>query len=334
MKSRVCLSLAVSVCLLQIAVGLAAESKEAKFKDSFGEDKADLGPTGKNPFFILEPGYTLYLKGGKTDLTVTALDETKMVDGVKTRIVEERETSGGKADEVSRNYFAISKRTNNVYYFGEETRNYKADGTFTIGKDSWEAGKKGQKYGLLMPASPKVGDRYYQEVAPEVAMDRAEVVSLTETVRVPAGTFENCLKTEESSAIEGGKEYKTYAPGIGLLEDGSLKLVKHGQNIAKPEAGAKAEKPAKAEKGAKAGKGKTKAAAQEKKASVSASELPAGIRKAIDEAFPKGEIVEVQKEVSGDNPGQYDVVIRSDGKELEVEISPEGKVIETKPKGK
>ena len=34
---------------------------------------------------------------------------------------------------------------------------------------------------------------------------------------------------EEGSALESGKSYKTYAPGVGLLVDADLKLVKHGQ---------------------------------------------------------------------------------------------------------
>jgi hypothetical protein len=58
-------------------------------------------------------------------------------------------------------------------------------------------------------------------------MDRAEVVNLTETLKTPAGKFEKCLKTQESSALEGGKEHKLYAPGIGLIYDGSLKLTAH-----------------------------------------------------------------------------------------------------------
>jgi Concanavalin A-like lectin/glucanases superfamily len=58
---------------------------------------------------------------GLGELTITVLNETKMVDGVETRVVEERETKGGKLKEVSRNYFAISKRTNDVFYFGEVT---------------------------------------------------------------------------------------------------------------------------------------------------------------------------------------------------------------------
>ena len=72
------------------------------------------------------------------------------------------------------------------------------------------------------------------------------------------------------------------------------------------------------------------AAEQERKVSVLPSELPPVVRKAIEEAFPKGEIIRIQKEVEGEDPGQYDVDIRSGGKKYEVEISPEGKVIEAK----
>ena len=59
-------------------------------------------------------------------------------------------------------------------------------------------------------------------------MDRAEVTSLSEKMATPAGNFENCLKTGESSAIESVREEKIYAPGIGLIYDGSLKLTKFG----------------------------------------------------------------------------------------------------------
>jgi hypothetical protein len=60
-------------------------------------------------------------------------------------------------------------------------------------------------------------------------MDRAEIVSMSETVQVPAGKFENVLKVEESTPLEPtSKEYKLYARGIGLLKDGSLELVRYG----------------------------------------------------------------------------------------------------------
>jgi hypothetical protein len=63
-----------------------------------------------------------------------------------------------------------------------------------------------------------------------VAGDRAEIVSIAETVVATAGSFRNCLKTQETTPLEPkSKEHKYYAPGIGLIQDGSLKLTKSGQ---------------------------------------------------------------------------------------------------------
>jgi hypothetical protein len=60
-------------------------------------------------------------------------------------------------------------------------------------------------------------------------MDRAEIVSLDETCKTPAGTFPKCMKVKEGSAIETfAKEYKYHAPGIGLVRDEDLQLIKHG----------------------------------------------------------------------------------------------------------
>jgi len=75
-----------------------------------------------------------------------------------------------------------------------------------------------------------VNARYFQEVAPKVAMDRATIVSVTETVKTPAGEFTNCLKVEETTPLQRFvTEYKYYAPGIGMVQDGSMRLVKVGR---------------------------------------------------------------------------------------------------------
>ena len=130
---------------------------------------------------------------------------------------------------MSRNYFAISARTNSVYYFGEDVDMYK-DGRVTDHEGAWLAGVNGAKPGLMMPGEPLIGARYYQEVAPRVAMDRAEVVSLTAKVTTPAGAFTNVLRTTETTPLEpAAKEDKYYARGVGLIQDGSLKLVKYGK---------------------------------------------------------------------------------------------------------
>ncbi len=188
----------------------------------------ELVSIGRNPYFILEPGYQLVLEGGGTQLIITVLNETKMVDGVETRVVEERETKNGQLIEVARNYFAISRRTNDVFYFGEDVDMYK-DGKVVNHDGSWLSGVNGAKFGLIMPGQPLVNASYYQEVAPGAAMDRATIISTTETVNTPAGEFTNCLKIMETTPLQIITEYKYYAPGIGMVRDGTLKLVKGGK---------------------------------------------------------------------------------------------------------
>jgi hypothetical protein len=212
-----------------------AADKEG-FVDSFNVKHEDFASTGRNDYFILEPGYQ-HVYEGKEDgkpgkLIVSVLDETRTVDGVETRVVEEREWSDGKLAEVSRNFFAIDKSTNDVYYFGEDVDEYK-DGKLSGHGGSWEAGKKGAHYGMFMPAKPEVGQKFYQELAPKEAMDRFEIASTSEKVKVPAGEFENCVKTKETTPLEpDSTEYKLFAPKVGLIVDGGLKLVKHGPHAA------------------------------------------------------------------------------------------------------
>jgi hypothetical protein len=211
-------------------VGHAADDM-AEWTSDFSAEKVALISTGRNNFFILEPGYQLVLENDKERLVITVMNETKKVDGVETRVVEERETNDGRLIEVSRNYFAISQRTGNVYYFGEDVDIYK-DGKVASHDGAWLSGIDGARFGLMMAAVPLVGARYHQEVAPKVAMDRAEVLSVTETFKTPAGEFKNCVKTKETTPLEPDVGQKHYAPGIGLIQDGGLKLVRHGMSDA------------------------------------------------------------------------------------------------------
>ena len=40
----------------------------------------------------------------------------------------------------------------------------------------------------MMPGTVSVDAKYYQEIAPDVAMDRAKIVSVNDTVKTPAGS--------------------------------------------------------------------------------------------------------------------------------------------------
>ena len=232
MKSSFALLCLVVLTLFSVDLAARGEdpaSDENSWTSEFAVDKGELASTGRNPYFSLEPGDQLTFEDDDERLVITVLNETKIVDGVETRVIEERETKGGKLVEVSRNFFAISKRTNSVFYFGEEVDIYK-NGKVVNHEGAWFSGEKGAKFGLMMPGQILLGGKFYQEIAPKVAMDRAEIVSQTETVKTPAGEFKNCLKIKETTPLEPGHdEFKRYAAGIGLIQDGSLKLVKHAK---------------------------------------------------------------------------------------------------------
>jgi hypothetical protein len=187
--------------------------EDCKFKDK-----------GKNPYFILKPGYQSVLETPEDEdererVVITVLHDKKTItlprDGkkdrkIKTRVVEEREFEweDGKwvKTEISRNYFAICKLTNAVYYFGEDSLECSLerggfnpiDETKCLAADpaepeevfsadevddedlepdtegSWEAGVDGAMPGLIMPGTILLGAKYFQEQAEE-AMDRGQI---------------------------------------------------------------------------------------------------------------------------------------------------------------
>jgi hypothetical protein len=203
-----------------------------KWTRDFNVDKNDFVSTGRNTFFILKPGYQLVLEGneenGNTKVIITVKNETKIIDGVRTRVVEEKEYNNGIITEISKNYYAIDRVSNSVFYFGEDVDIYK-DNKIISHKGSWMDGKNGAKFGLMMPGATLLESQYYQEVAPGIAMDRAKIISENKSINTPLDNFSSCLEIEESSPLEPGvKEYKVYAPNVGLIKDDNLLLVKYG----------------------------------------------------------------------------------------------------------
>ena len=228
-RKNVVIGLALITIIGSVVIGGQKNAKDRPWTMAFNAAPGDLTTTGRNTYFILEPGYELVLADGDEQLVVTVLDETKRIGDFDTRVVEERESRNGNLIEVSRNFFAISKQSKDVYYFGEEVDIYKG-GKVVRHEGAWLAGQNGARFGLMMPGTPTLNARYYQELAPNVAMDRAEIVSLTDQRRTPAGNFTNVLKVAETNPLErNALEYKYYAPDIGLLQDEQLKLVKYGR---------------------------------------------------------------------------------------------------------
>ena len=207
------------------------DPRDQHFTDSFNTDTCTWSATGFNPYFPLQPGIRLVLEaedeGEVEQVIIETTDQTKMVDGVMTRVIVETESIDGELTEISTNYFAECSETRDVYYFGEDVDIYE-DGEVVSHDGAWLAGENGNRPGIIMPGgTPLVGSRYYQEVAPGVALDRAEHLAVGQTVETEAGTFENCLITFDTNALaptEGG-DSKAYCPGLGLIRDEDLELV-------------------------------------------------------------------------------------------------------------
>ena len=105
------------------------QTNKKEFTDSFQQDSCTFKASGRTAYFILEPGYQLILEGkeGKKTvrLVITVLNETREINGIDTRVVEEHESENGEIVEISRNFFAICRQTGSVFYFGEEVDMYK-----------------------------------------------------------------------------------------------------------------------------------------------------------------------------------------------------------------
>ncbi len=188
--------------------------------------------TGNSTYFILQLGFILVLEGEEAGdsvkVIVNVTDDTEMVGGIETRVVIEKEWINDEIVEISYNYIAICNQTNDVYYFGEAVDIYENGEIVDTTSGVWRADESGNKAGILIPATPLVGARYYQEYA-EDAKDRVEVMSIGSTLTLPIGTFENCLITEDTTPLEPlAREYKYYAPGIGLICEQTIYLTQYG----------------------------------------------------------------------------------------------------------
>ena len=147
---------------------------------------------------------------------------------VVARMMEDREFENGKLKEVTLDYIAQAD-TGAVCYMGERVDVY-AEGKIVGHEGAWLTGEHHALPGVLFPAHPRVGDKFHSENVPGIAVESDEIVSVEETVVVPAGTYKHCVKVKES--VKGEEpEYKYYAPKMGVVREaphgGDVRLISH-----------------------------------------------------------------------------------------------------------
>ncbi len=173
-----------------------------------------------NPYMPLIPGTVTVYEGREEEdvekIIVEVTYDTRVVMGVTCTVVRDRVYENGELTEDTFDWFAQDIH-GNVWYFGEISKEYD-EGTLVSFEGSWESGKDGALPGIVMPANLKIGDAYYQEYYKDEAEDMGEVVSLNESVIVPFGSYDNCIKTKDWNPFEPKVvEYKYYAKGIGVV---------------------------------------------------------------------------------------------------------------------
>jgi hypothetical protein len=237
MRSRKALSALIGVAMVLVAgcsgsSGQAGSNADEKAQETTQEgyapriEPADFTTKIDNKYFPLKPGTTFVYKGQfqgaaeRDEMAVT--HDTKRVMGVKCLVASDRVTEDGELIEQTYDWYAQDKE-GNVWYFGEHVTEYK-NGEVIGHEGSWESGVDGAEPGIAMPADPKVVQTYRQEYSKGVAEDKARVVRLDGSAKVPYGSFDHVLVTEEFTPLEPNVvERQYYVAGVGDIIEATVK---------------------------------------------------------------------------------------------------------------
>jgi hypothetical protein len=194
-------------------------------------DRTDFqaSPRIDNKWFPLKPGMQFTTTG-----TVTAEDGvhertvvhsvtglTKVIDGVTTRVMWDRDYADGELVESELAFFA---QTGNgaVWLFGEYPEEFE-NGEFVGAPSTFISGIANAQAGIAMQARPRTGTPdYVQAYAPKVDfLDCGSVFQKNQHVCVPTGCYDDVLVIDEYNPLEppeAGHQRKFYSAGTGLVK--------------------------------------------------------------------------------------------------------------------
>lgn len=182
-----------------------------------------------NEWFPLRPGTQLVFEGSSREEgrrvrhreVFSVTDLTKVVNGVRTVVIWDRDYSEGQLIESELTFFA-QDNAGNVWHLGQYPEEYE-NGKF-VTAPTWLAGLKGARAGIVMMARPQRGTpSYSQGFAPPPInwVDHAKVYRVGVKTCVPVRCYDHVLVTRE---FETGKpdayQVKYYARGVGNVRVG------------------------------------------------------------------------------------------------------------------
>lgn len=193
-------------------------------------DKTDFqaSPTIDNKWFPLKPG-TVYTTTGsvaaedetterRVTHTVTGL--TKVIDGVKTLVMWDRDYQDDALVESELAFFA-QDNAGAVWLFGEYPEEFEND-QFIGAPNTFIHGISGSQAGIAMPAEPRIGTpEYVQAHADSVGfLDCGRAFEENVALCVPTGCYGDVLVIDEHNPLEPdvGHQRKYYSAGTGLVK--------------------------------------------------------------------------------------------------------------------
>ena len=220
---------------------VCARVGEGRYDPDFDEQNfvSDFSHPGiSNRYFPLAIGNVWEYASQSETGRVEVLEDTKLIDDVTCLVVRDTVSEDGVLKEDTDDWFALDRRNGNVWYCGEEVKDYETfpgdepqtpelvsiDGSFKVDRD-------GAKAGIIVPAAPVRGQFFRQEYSLGNAEDVIDVLetqyvygkrpSLDALVPKALANYlcgPGCVVTGESNPLEPDAfARKYYAPGIGLF---------------------------------------------------------------------------------------------------------------------
>jgi hypothetical protein len=201
--------------------GSAKDFERARFDHPTHIDNRWL-PLTPGTQFVYEGSAIVDEEGRQPRREVTTVtDLSKVIDGVRTLVISDRDYTAGQLSEPELAFFA-QDNAGNVWLVGEYPEEYE-DGKFDKAP-AWISGQKGARAGITMLAEPRRDvPGYAQGYAPPPIefTDRARVYKTDQQTCVPVDCYKNVLVTEEFNPDEPGAfQLKYYAPGVGNVRVG------------------------------------------------------------------------------------------------------------------
>ncbi len=193
-------------------------SAPAKEEENLSDDSAfEFRPENfvsgvNNPYFSIVPGRKYFYDGAdpegiKIHKEILTSDQQREIAGVKALTTWTREWRDDSLVSDVKSWYAQDKE-GNVWLLGEKEQNI--FGGYIKSKGSeWIAGENNAKAGVIVPASPKAGLEL-PAVFNGAEEEKAQVLGVSEAIKVRDGELSDCLKIKEFSNSEQTREFHNY----------------------------------------------------------------------------------------------------------------------------